>query len=130
MNSTIAYSIKSGAWTTRYSFTPTCYGVIDKNLVSCDTVDTNTDDLKSFWVHNEWSESPQGDNNFYGTLYPTLLTVSANNNPSGNKIFKSSSNIIGWENLENKENYIMTFNSRTKQFLVVKTNKYLLRGEL
>ena len=100
-STTIAYSTKDNAWTTRYSFIPTCYGVIDKKFVSCKTKidEVTTEPLKSFWVHKESSENPSGNNIFYGDAYPTSITVSANNNPSGNKIFKALSletNVDEW----------------------------------
>lgn len=77
---TFAFSKKQEAWTTRYSFTPTCYA-------NCgDTMLSSRDD-DGVWKH----DSNQKRNSFYGSVEESSLTVSSNQDPSAIKLFKSIS---------------------------------------
>ena len=109
---TIAYSVRSGNWITRYSFTPTCYATIDNDFLSFNSVlraiignvadefggvpETNRDSpIKTFWIHKNREGvgylASWGRNRFYNMVYPTTVTVASNENPSANKIFKAIS---------------------------------------
>ena len=86
---TFAFSKKLDSWTTRYSFTPTCYA-------NCGDVMLSSADTKGVWRHDE---SPQR-NSFYGRIEPSMLTVVSNADPSAIKMFKSISletNKSDWE---------------------------------
>jgi len=63
---TIAYSELVRKFTTRYSFTPECYGTAKRELVSFRS--------GGLWIHDKSSTY----NNFYGTQYKSLLTIVAN----------------------------------------------------
>lgn len=86
---TFAFSNRRDAWTTRYSFTPTCYATCGDILMSSkDTVD-------GVWRH----DTNVTRNSFYGTPHKTSMTLSSNDDPSAVKIFKSISletNTPGW----------------------------------
>ena len=86
---TFAFSKRRDAWTTRYSFTPTCYATCGDILMSSkDTVD-------GVWRH----DTNVTRNSFYGASHKTSMTLSSNDDPSAVKIFKSISletNTPGW----------------------------------
>lgn len=82
-SNTIAFSTESKTWTTRYSFTPTCYATLNDELISF----PETNDSKIAWRH----DSNDIRNTFYGIQYPTEFTVSSNVNPSISKTFHALS---------------------------------------
>lgn len=81
---TFAFSNANRVWTSRYSYTPTCYAFIDDEFLSCPPT-TKRDQL--IYEH----EKGTGYNNFYGTLYASYIAVSSNQDPSKEKIFKAVS---------------------------------------
>ena len=81
---TFAFSNANRVWTSRYSYTPTCYACIDDEFLSCPQA-TKRDKL--IYEH----EKGAGYNNFYDTLYTSYIAVSSNQDPSKEKIFKSVS---------------------------------------
>ena len=88
---TIGFSHKAGYWTSRYSFTPTCYGNVDNIMLSNNSLHPDSPDSLGaeslFWRHNENSVH----NNFNGKQYPSKISVVSNQGPSSVKIFKSLS---------------------------------------
>jgi len=77
---TFAFSERQKAWTTRYSFVPTCYA-------SCGDVMLSSADGLGVWKHDVNSKR----NRFYGTDYPCSLDVVFNDYPSEVKVFKALS---------------------------------------
>ena len=82
---TIAFSHKGGFWKTRYSYTPTCYAVIDNVMITNNTGSDGGNNL--FWEH----EVNPAHNNFYGEAFSSSLTIVSNQDPSAVKIFKALS---------------------------------------
>lgn len=78
---TFAFSKRRDAWTTRYSFTPTCYATCGDILMS------SKDTEVGVWRH----DTNVTRNSFYGTPHKTSMTLSSNDDPSAVKIFKSIS---------------------------------------
>ncbi len=78
---TFAFSKRRDAWTTRYSFTPTCYATCGDILMS------SKDTVGGVWRH----DTNVTRNSFYGTPHKTSMTLSSNDDPSAVKIFKSIS---------------------------------------
>jgi len=88
-STTFAFSEKVEAWTTRYSFTPTCY-------INSGDVMLSSLDQKGVWIHDE----NESRNNFYGDPYPSSVTVVSNSDPSAVKMYKAISletNRKDWE---------------------------------
>jgi len=75
---TVAYSNKYNAWTTRYSFEPTCYAKVDNSFVSSKS---------GVWEH----DVKEVRCNFYDQQESSKLEVVANQDPSAVKIFKAIS---------------------------------------
>lgn len=99
---TFAFSKKADSWTTRYSFVPTCYANCGDVLLSCKS--NPNPNQKGIWRH----DTNASRNRFYGSDYPSLLTVSSNDDPSAIKLFKAVS-------LEsNKKNWTAKFYSNTE----------------
>ena len=89
---TFAFSKRRDAWTTRYSFTPTCYATCGDILMSSKDTSGNSGGV---WRHDTNNQR----NSFYGALHETSMTLSSNDDPSAVKIFKSISletNTPGW----------------------------------
>jgi len=78
---TFAFSKKQKAWTTRYSFVPTCYANCTDEMLSF------KDANNSVWLHDK---NPKR-NNFYGESNSSSVELSFNDSPSSVKIFKSMS---------------------------------------
>ena len=93
-NITFAFSEKQDAWTTRYSFVPTCYANCDDQMLSFKEA------LGKVWLHDKSSTR----NRFYDGLNPSFLEVSFNDSPSEVKVFNSVSGVansakmhlLGW----------------------------------
>jgi|13_taG_2_1085334.scaffolds.fasta_scaffold20562_2 hypothetical protein len=77
---TIAYSNRYNAWSTRYSFEPTCYASTDNFFIS-------SKDGEGVWEHDV---NPKRCT-FYGEGSGASIEVAANQDPSAVKIFKSIS---------------------------------------
>jgi hypothetical protein len=101
---TIAYSDKYNAWTTRYSFEPTCYACTDNYFISTKQLSNENKD-KTIWRHDVNSLYC----NFYGGANQAGLTVSSNQDPSSIKSFNAVSletNGKGWSaNVYTNEEY-------------------------
>ena len=89
---TLAYSNRGGFWKTRYSFMASCYAFIDRCLVSSPLRFASN----AIWKHDE------NDNRctFYDATYTSGLSVTFNENPSVNKVYKafsleSTNNVAG-----------------------------------
>lgn len=81
-NVTFAFSEKQDAWTTRYSFVPTCYANCSDEMLSF------KDGLPKAWLHDMGSQR----NVFYNeNLAPSSVELSFNDTPSAVKVFKSIS---------------------------------------
>lgn len=78
---TIAYSNRYNAWSTRYSFEPTCYASVDNFFISAK-------DGEKVWRHDVNEERCK----FYGEpASGAMIEIASNNDPSAVKIFKSIS---------------------------------------
>jgi len=75
---TVAYSNKYNAWTTRYSFEPTCYAKVDNSFVSSKS---------GVWEHDVNGIRCK----FYDQQESSKLEVVANQDPSAVKMFKAIS---------------------------------------
>tara|TARA_R110002096_G_scaffold356725_1_gene549963 strand:- start:1911 stop:2822 length:912 start_codon:yes stop_codon:yes gene_type:complete len=75
---TVAYSNKYNAWTTRYSFKPTCYAKVDNSFVSF---------RNGAWEHDVNNSRCK----FYDQQESSKLEVVANQDPSAVKMFKAIS---------------------------------------
>ncbi len=78
---TFAYSERQGAWTTRYSFVPTCYASSGDEMLSF------KDNSGTAWLHDKNSAR----NDFYGVKNKSRVELCFNDDPSSVKIFKSVS---------------------------------------
>jgi len=83
MADTIAYSDKYGFWTSRYSFTPTCYASVDNHFFSCKEGENS-----GVYKHDVEGEDY---NTFYEETFPSKMVVVSNENASTVKFFKSIS---------------------------------------
>ena len=81
-NVTFAFSERQDAWTTRYSFVPTCYANCDDQMLSF------KDDTNKAWIHDK---NPIRNSFYNGDSDPSLLEVSFNESPSEVKVFNSIS---------------------------------------
>lgn len=81
-SATFAFSERQEAWTTRYSFKPTCYANCGDSMLS-------SKDDTAVWIHDVNDER----NKFYGrpAIYPSIIEVSFNDLPSDVKVFNSVS---------------------------------------
>lgn len=78
---TFAFSTRSDTWTSRYSFDPTCYMTSGNKMLS-------SKDGLGVWLHDQLSTR----NSFYGNpAAKSSITVSANQDPSAIKMYKSLS---------------------------------------
>jgi len=80
---TLAYSNRGGFWKTRYSFVSSCYGFIDRCLISFASNFTSD----AVWKHDE----NENRCTFYDATYTSGLSVTFNENPSVNKVYKAFS---------------------------------------
>ena len=80
---TVAYSNRGGFWKTRYSFVSSCYGFIDRCLISFASNFTSD----AVWKHDE----NENRCTFYDATYTSGLNVTFNENPSVNKVYKAFS---------------------------------------
>lgn len=78
---TFAFSKRQKAWTTRYSFVPTCYASSGDEMLSF------KDNIGTAWLHDK---NPVR-NNFYDRNNNSSIELSFNDDPSSVKIFKSVS---------------------------------------
>ena len=78
---TFAYSERQSAWTTRYSFVPTCYASSGDEMLSF------KDNVGTAWLHDKNSAR----NEFYGVKNKSRIELCFNDDPSSVKIFKSVS---------------------------------------
>lgn len=95
---TVAFSHKGGFWKTRYSFYSYCYSFLDRLFLSYD-MEYNaitepvpgSDDFVTWdqpvWLH----DTGPGNCQFYGVGYGSQISVTFNERPSSNKIYKSMS---------------------------------------
>ena len=89
---TLAYSNRGGFWKTRYSFMASCYAFIDRCLVSSPLSFVSG----AIWKHDQNEERCT----FYDATYTSGLSVTFNENPSVNKVYKafsleSTNNVVG-----------------------------------
>lgn len=80
---TLAYSNRAGFWKTRYSFMASCYAFIDRCLVSSPLSFVSS----AIWKHDE----NENRCTFYDATYTSGLSVTFNENPSVNKVYKAFS---------------------------------------
>jgi len=87
---TLAFSTKSGQWTTEYSFEPTCYANTDGRMIAF-----KDESGGSFWLHDE-KESER--NKYYGTAYKSRMSMVSNEDPSATKSYEAISLETSYEN--------------------------------
>jgi len=108
---TIAFSNRSGHWSSRYSYAASDFNSINGKFLSCPSDPRTPDDLDGDPVSPVWIHNRGEYNNFYGEQYNSELTVSLNKDASQNKIFKSFS--------------IEGSRSLTGSMTTVRTNNYI-----
>lgn len=89
---TLAFSTKSGQWTTEYSFEPTCYANTDGRMIAFKDTSAH-----SFWLHDE---AELLRNRFYNQSYKSKMSVVSNEDPSATKAYEAISletDIVGWD---------------------------------
>ena len=86
MEATVSFNNAQNVWVSRYSYTPSCIGWIKDQMV---TAPKSTNFQNVLWLHDK----NHGENNkFYGgSATSSGLSLSFNQNPSANKIYKSFS---------------------------------------
>ena len=94
MINTIGFNNKKNIWTSKYSYTSSNYASIDKQFFSCRKTVFPSDDVVC-WEHN----TNPTRNNFYGEQHKSAISVSFNDNPSQNKLYKTFS-VEGSDNLK------------------------------
>lgn len=82
---TVAFKTSANAWTSRYSFDSSCFAHVDNVMVSFDTEVVGGGNI----VHTH--DVDAGKNSFYGVVADSQFTVSFNDNPSKNKVYKAVS---------------------------------------
>lgn len=82
---TVAFKTSANAWTSRYSFDSSCFAHVDNVMVSFDTEVAGGSNI----VHTH--DVDAGKNSFYGVVADSQFTVSFNDNPSKNKVYKAVS---------------------------------------
>lgn len=86
MKETVAFSNSGNHWTSRYGYTASCMGWVKDTMVSAPK---NTEFAKVMFVHDERIASM---NTFHdGNAQGSSFTITFNQNPSANKIYKSFS---------------------------------------
>lgn len=116
---TFAFSTKSLDWKTQYSFEPVHYANTKTELVSF----SRSANDAGVWVHDEGTEY----NKFYGTAYPSKLSVITNNNPSATKIYEAFSFEAtkgGWSTKFTTETGEKQEGSVVPEYLVEKEGKF------
>ena len=93
MKKTIGFNDKKNIWTSKYDYESSNYACIDKQFFSSRKRIEATDDIVA-WEHH----TNNSNNSFYGSVYPSVIAVSFNDNPSQNKLYKTFS-VEGSENL-------------------------------
>jgi len=82
---TVAFKTSANAWTSSYSFDSSCFAHVDNVMVSFNTQVSDDTDI----VHTHNVDASK--NSFYGVVTDSQFTVSFNDNPSKNKVFKAVS---------------------------------------
>ena len=82
---TVAFKASANAWTSRYSFDTSCFAFVDNAMVSFNS--ENTDGTALVYKHSVESNP----NEFYGVASDSQFTVTFNDNPSKNKVYKAVS---------------------------------------
>jgi hypothetical protein len=82
---TVAFKTSANAWVSTYSFDTSCFAFVDNTMLSFNTevVEDNPT------VHRH--DVAANKNSFYGVVNDSSFTVSVNDNPSKNKIYKAVS---------------------------------------
>ena len=102
MKKTIGFNDKKNIWTSKYDYESSNYASLDKQFFSCRKTVEASDDVVC-WEHHKNSVN----NNFYDEQYSSAISVSFNDNPSQNKLYKSFS-LEGTDNLEGAVNTFTT----------------------
>lgn len=82
---TVAFKTSANAWVSTYSFDTSCFAHIDNTMITFNTEVADENPV----VHRHDVEAPK--NSFYGVQNDSSFTVSVNDNPSKNKIYKAVS---------------------------------------
>ena len=86
MQATVSFNNAQNVWVSRYSYTPSCIGWIKDQMV---TAPKSTNFQNVLWLHDK---NHIENNKFYGGQATSSgLSLSFNQNPSANKIYKSFS---------------------------------------
>ena len=109
INKTIAFSNSGSFWKTRYSFISSCFAFLDKLFFSSPTKANNGEIC---WEHNK-NNAPK--NTFYGGIpISSSISVTFNQNPSSNKVYKSFS-LEGTSNISGLNSIIVNNSSDDTQ---------------
>lgn len=84
---TYSFSTSQNVWKTRYSFTPDCYASVDNYFISFNKSSNEQNTNTVCWVHNKNTTR----NKFYNQIYPSVISVVSNENPSQEKVFNAVS---------------------------------------
>lgn len=82
---TVAFKTSANAWTSRYSFDTSCFAHVDNVMVTFNTEVDGGGDI--VYTH----DVDANKNSFYGGVSDSQFTVSFNDNPSKNKVYKAVS---------------------------------------
>jgi len=82
---TVAFKTSANAWTSRYSYDTSCFAHVDNTMLSFNTSNASSEGIA--YRHAVDSDK----NSFYGEVSDSQFTVSVNDNPSKNKIYKAVS---------------------------------------
>ena len=82
-DTTVAFSNRGGYWKTRYTFFSSCYAFVDRCLISFNKAFSNN----PVWKHDE----NDSRTSFYGATGGSGISVTFNENPSQNKLYKAFS---------------------------------------
>ncbi len=82
---TVAFKTSANSWTSKYSFDTSCFAHVDLSMLTFNTYNAVEEAL----VHKHNVDSEK--NTFYGLAVNSQFTVSFNDNPSKNKIYKAVS---------------------------------------
>lgn len=131
MKKTIAFNDKKNIWTSKYDYESSNYASMDKQFFSSRKRVESSDDVIC-WEHNTNNQN----NSFYGTQYNSVISVSFNDNPSQNKLYKTFS-VEGSENLTGSLHTFSTSDSlqpnqapRAIQFGTVSNKGGILYGSI
>jgi len=127
---TLAFSTKSGQWTTEYSFEPTCYANTDGRMIAF-----KDESSGSFWLHDE---DQVQRNRFYDLAYKSKLSMVSNEDPSATKAYEAisleTSFANAWnidvETINQKGSVVQLFEREDDQYAPIPKNNTITPANL